>query len=358
MCMRLFATVMFFLVSVGTFAQSGLKGEYYSGRNFNRKIFSRTDPQIKFNWDNRSPGPGMPVTEYSIRWTGRLTAPKSGEYQFSALVDDGIRVWVRGVKVLDAWGPHDHEQISGLVAMKEGFNYDIVVEYFNGILEGQIELFWEIPNPDPSFFDSFLDKKEVIGRNYFALPPAPNPEPTQEAVPVAQNRNKAVVLEEVATPKKEVEKPKEQMAIAPVQQQVAPAVNPKPKAPVAPKIGRPRTKMEDTIFKYTPKNILFEQGEPFIREESLPELDRLVSLLQRFERLKVSIEGHTDITGDPALNLQLSKDRASEVAFYLRQKGISKDRLSTTGYGSTRPLFGRDSTRLFPQNRRVEFKIR
>ncbi len=69
------------------------------------------------------------------------------------------------------------------------------------------------------------------------------------------------------------------------------------------------------------------------------------------------MDGHTDITGDPEVNLQLSKDRANEVAFYLKEKGIDGKRIKTQGFGATRPLFGKDSTRLYPQNRRVEFKI-
>lgn len=340
-------------------AQNGLKGEYFRGKNFERKVLTRVDPQINFYWDHVAPAPGMPMTDYSIRWTGRITAPKTGEYTFSAMVDDGLRLWVGGVKVIDAWGPHDHESVSGQVAMKEGKTYDIRIEYFNGILEGQIQLHWEIPDPNKSLLDRVVGKKEIIGRRYFALPPPPQAEPVPEAIAV---NNPTRPADTKADP--EPEKKQEKRDPAP-----APKPSPGPGTPQAPSaplvkgnsspdpVSTKRTRMMDTIDKYTPKNLLFEQGEPFIREESLPELDRLVELLQRFEGLKVTIEGHTDITGDQSQNLQLSKDRASEVAFYLKKKGIEAGRIATRGYGSSRPLFGKDSTRLYPQNRRVEFKI-
>lgn len=345
-------------------AQNGLKGEYFRGKNFDRKVLTRVDPQINFYWDHVAPAPGMPMTDYSIRWTGRITAPKTGEYTFAAMVDDGLRLWVGGIKVIDAWGPHDHEFVSGQVGMKEGKTYDIRIEYFNGILEGQIQLHWEIPDPNKSLLDRVVGKKEIIGRKFFALPPPPQAEPVPEALAVNSPARTEPKNEPKSEPKSDPEPERK-----PEKKEPAPKLNPTPTAPVTPSApvvkvnpnaapGSPkRTRMMDTIDKYTPRNILFEQGEPFIKEESFPELDRLVELLQRFEGLRVTVEGHTDVTGDPDQNLQLSKDRASEVAYYLKKKGIDAARISTRGYGSSKPLFGKDSTRLYPQNRRVEFKI-
>ena len=361
---RIVFTLLFFFSSVSFIhCQTGLKGDYYRGRNFEKLVMSRTDPQINFNWDNRTPAPGMPPTDYSIRWTGRLQVPETGEYQFSAVVDDGIRLWVGGIKVIDAWGPHDHESINGKVKMKAGQQYDIRVEYFNGILEGQIQLRWELPNENMSMLDKFMSKPEPIQRKYFTPPPAPEAEPVPEAKPVVIQRMDPVDSKPEPRPEPKPEprpEPKPEPRPEPrpnpvmVSNQTA---SPNPPTKQAKPISA-QNRMRDTIQKYTPKNVLFGQGEPLVLEESFPELDRLVKLLQRFEALKVQIDGHTDITGDPAVNLQLSKDRASEVAYYLKEKGIAANRIKTQGYGASRPLFGKDSSRLYPQNRRVEFTIK
>ena len=348
-----------FLISFSAFSQSGLRGEYFSGRNFNKKVLTRIDPQINFNWDRVQPAPGMPMTDYSIRWTGRLLAPISGDYEFSALVDDGMRLWVGGIKVIDAWGPHDHENVSGKVALKANQMYELRIEYFNGILEGQFKLSWEIPeSKNTTFLERLTGRSSIVDRKYFLLPPVPQPqvEPIPTAKPIeSPNTNPESFAEKPVSKNADVrpkEKGKEEREIKkPTESQTESVANP-------PIVSLPKnSKMKDTIEKYTPKNILFEAGEPFIKPESYPELNLLVKLLKRFQRLRVQIDGHTDITGDPKINLQLSKDRASEVSFYLTEQGIDEGRIRTNGFGATKPLFSKDSTRKYPQNRRVEFKI-
>lgn len=93
-------------------------------------------------------------------------------------------------------------------------------------------------------------------------------------------------------------------------------------------------------------------------EGSLTELDRLASMLQKYPALHVTIEGHTDIVGNAEKNLILSKERAKAVADYLVQKGVKPDRVTSHGYGSTRPLSTEDTPAAHAKNRRVEFIIR
>jgi outer membrane protein OmpA-like peptidoglycan-associated protein len=345
-----------FLSEYRVLAQQGLKGEYFIGRNFNKKFYTRIDPQINFSWNYNAPIPGMPNTDYSIRWTGRIQAPVSGDYEFTAIVDDGLRIWVGGIKVIDAWGPHDHEGVSGKVGMKAGQMYDLKIEYYNGILEGEIKLKWELPQNGKSLFERISNNHQTIDRKYFFLPPVPQAEPVQEAKPIQakpdpEPKEKEELIVSIKPKDPEIKKqppaPKEKIA----KPEAIREESPKPATP------KTRTRMMDTIEKYTPKNILFEPGEPFLLEESYPELEKMVKLLKRFPSLKVLIEGHTDITGDSKVNLQLSKDRASEVAYYLGQQGIEESRITTKGYGSTKPLFSKDSTQKYPLNRRVEFVV-
>ena len=86
-------------------AQDGLLGEYYNGINFEQKVMTRTDAKIDFAWWHSSPQDGVVNREYySIRWTGKLLTPETGEYLFSAKFDDGIRFWINDVPMLNAWG--------------------------------------------------------------------------------------------------------------------------------------------------------------------------------------------------------------------------------------------------------------
>ncbi|MBK9016649.1 MAG: OmpA family protein [Saprospiraceae bacterium] len=115
---------------------------------------------------------------------------------------------------------------------------------------------------------------------------------------------------------------------------------------------------KDTLERYVPKNVLFEQGKSIMLEKSKPGLDNLAGFLLRNPKLQLKIEGHTDIIGDMDMNKTLSEERAKVVAEYLVTKGIEQSRLEATGYGSSRPLVTGNSKKGYQENRRVAFIIR
>src|SRR5690606_35045841 len=80
----------------------------------------------------------------------------------------------------------------------------------------------------------------------------------------------------------------------------------------------------------------------------------IASALKKDINLKISIEGHTDNTGDAAHNKKLSTDRANSVVTALVNQGIDKSRLSAKGFGSEKPLVPNDSEENKAKNRRVE----
>jgi outer membrane protein OmpA-like peptidoglycan-associated protein len=311
-----------------TTAQSaGLIGEYYNGTNFEQKVLTRTDRAINFTWDNVAPAPGMNSNEFSIRWKGQIKAPKTGVYEFSALVDDGIRVKVNGQSVITAWGLNDNKSIRGKITLQEGRLYDLEVDYFNGMVEGEIRLFWQVPGDEPTFGGVFGYNDKPITAEYFFQPkPATPPTPVQE-------------------------KPK-----PPAPPKPKPQTNEKTKPPVAKPTTTPTsTALKDSIEWYKPKNIQFEQSKSVMLSGSEIELDRLAAFLVRYPQLKVTIEGHTDQVGKPEQNLKLSQNRANKVAEYLKTKGVAATRITAIGYGDTRPL--KDKSKDVAQNRRVAFII-
>jgi outer membrane protein OmpA-like peptidoglycan-associated protein len=103
------------------------------------------------------------------------------------------------------------------------------------------------------------------------------------------------------------------------------------------------------------QHVYFETGKAQLKPESAPELDELLAMLQQNPGVSIIVSGHTDNTGNEKTNLTLSRQRAEAVIEYLAQKGISKNRLSARGFGSSRPVTSNDSVEGRNQNRRVEF---
>lgn len=105
------------------------------------------------------------------------------------------------------------------------------------------------------------------------------------------------------------------------------------------------------------RNIFFDTGKSVLRPESNAELDRLVKLMKDVPNLKIEISGHTDNTGSATINNELSKSRAEAVVTYLKSKGVAAARMTSEGYGSTKPIASNETTVGKQENRRTEFKI-
>ena len=105
------------------------------------------------------------------------------------------------------------------------------------------------------------------------------------------------------------------------------------------------------------QDITFETGKADLKSESNEELDRLVSLLEGNQTIKVEISAHTDDVGNDDSNLKLSEKRAKTVVDYLTTKGVKGDRMTAKGYGETQPLVANDTDENKAKNRRVQFKI-
>ena len=104
-------------------------------------------------------------------------------------------------------------------------------------------------------------------------------------------------------------------------------------------------------------NIFFDFGKATLRQESFPEIDRLVGYMNENEGMEIELSGHTDNVGSKDANLKLSDDRAKAVTEYIVSKGIDAKRIKALGYGETKPVGTNDTDEGKQLNRRVEFTI-
>ncbi len=105
------------------------------------------------------------------------------------------------------------------------------------------------------------------------------------------------------------------------------------------------------------KNIYFEMSKADLLAASFAELNQVAAMMQNNPNMTIRLEGHTDIIGDHAKNLQLSQDRVLACQRYLVQQGIEVSRIQTIGYGDTRPILTKGIDEERKINRRVEFAV-
>ena len=105
------------------------------------------------------------------------------------------------------------------------------------------------------------------------------------------------------------------------------------------------------------KNLRFESGSSLLSDGFQPDLDPIIEALRNQPDLRVRIVGHTDNTGNPKSNLQLSEARAQAVLEYFANAGLSRERFETEGRGQTEPLMSNDTAEGKAANRRTELIV-
>ena len=110
-----------------------------------------------------------------------------------------------------------------------------------------------------------------------------------------------------------------------------------------------------TDAKIVTHAINFDVDQATIRPESMGALTQIKNLMASDPTLKFEVDGHTDNSGNAPHNQQLSEQRAAAVKSQLATMGIDASRLSTKGFGETKPLGANTTAEGKANNRRVEF---
>ena len=87
------------------------------------------------------------------------------------------------------------------------------------------------------------------------------------------------------------------------------------------------------------------------------QLANVISAVKACPETKLTVIGHTDNTGNDAINNPLSENRAKAVAAYLVSQGISVDSVASQGAGSSEPIASNDTDAGRAQNRRTEIMV-
>jgi hypothetical protein len=122
----------------------GLRGDYYSGIDFQTYVLSRTDPNVDFDSEIDSPDPLFIADYFSVRWTGQIQPRYSERYTFHVRTDDGVRLWVDGILIINQWidqPPTEHSSTISLALEAERW-YSIQLEYYEKTGVSTIKLYW------------------------------------------------------------------------------------------------------------------------------------------------------------------------------------------------------------------------
>jgi hypothetical protein len=125
---------------------NGLTAYYFPGITLSGTPRTRNDAYINFNWGTGFGDPNVGRELFSVRWTGKVTPQFTETYRFYANSDDGVRLWVNNVQIINAWTDHSPTENSGTIALTAGTSYDIRMEYYEHGGGALAQLSWSSPS--------------------------------------------------------------------------------------------------------------------------------------------------------------------------------------------------------------------
>ncbi|GAG84581.1 unnamed protein product, partial [marine sediment metagenome] len=120
----------------------GLLGEYFDNQDLTNLFQFRTDETVDFNWGLGAPLTGMGTDTFSVRWTGQIEALYNETYTFQTRSDNGVRLWVDSVLIIDEWTEHAATNHTGSIALESGVRTDIRMEFYENQGGAEAQLSW------------------------------------------------------------------------------------------------------------------------------------------------------------------------------------------------------------------------
>ncbi|WP_338792618.1 PA14 domain-containing protein [Bernardetia sp. MNP-M8] len=165
---------------------TGLQATYYNNIDFTGTSINRIDATVNFNWGNSSPSSSIQNDTYSVRWTGQIKPAYSETYTFYTNTDDGVRLWVNEVLLIDKWVNQGATEHTGTITLNGGQSYTIKLEYFENTGNAVAQLSWSSASqtkeivPQTVLYPSTLPSaklstRDVTNSNETTITAYPNP---------------------------------------------------------------------------------------------------------------------------------------------------------------------------------------
>jgi glucose/arabinose dehydrogenase len=152
-----------------TSSDGGYQAEYFDNPHVSgAPVLTRQDDTVDFNWGDSAPGDGVPANNFSARWTKPLVVAEDTSYTFTVTADDGARLFIDGVKVLDKWFLQGGAATSTVTSHLTPGTHTVVLEYFELGGDAVARFSYETsaeppPDPPPPFAAEYFDNTELAG---------------------------------------------------------------------------------------------------------------------------------------------------------------------------------------------------
>ncbi|MDH3282900.1 MAG: OmpA family protein, partial [Gammaproteobacteria bacterium] len=138
----------------------------------------------------------------------------------------------------------------------------------------------------------------------------------------------------------------------------AAALRPVPAAPArTAKPAETVNLLPEKLAKLDLSEIRFESGSARLARSGHAVLQQVAELLREPRTERIEISGHTDSTGSESYNMKLSQQRAKTVVNYLITQGVDPQRMTSVGYGESRPIASNETAAGQARNRRIEINV-
>jgi beta-glucosidase len=139
---------------------NGLKGEYFDNREWKGSpVLVRTDAYMNFDWGAFSPASSLKPQNFSVRWTGKLAAPVSGQYLLGMSGNGGVRLTLDGQVVVEDFANRRTRTLTKEINLEAGHTYELRAEYVSAQNTfAAVKLVWAPPQAESSLRDEAIDK--------------------------------------------------------------------------------------------------------------------------------------------------------------------------------------------------------
>ncbi len=125
---------------------NGLRGRYFNNKTLTGTPALTRDEVVNFNWGANAPATGIGKDNFSVRWTGEVKTSAAGAYRFRTTTDDGVRLWVNGVQVINNWTLHSATtNATSSINLAANTRYTIKMEFYEQTGDAVAKLQWRLP---------------------------------------------------------------------------------------------------------------------------------------------------------------------------------------------------------------------